>query len=423
MEEKMLSKMILSRKKIFLLIGILALVIAQTAFCAPIKIAIVETLSGPQASTGLLYRSATKYGVDLINEKGGWGGEAIQVLEYDNQGGAVGASEKIKAAIADGAQIIIQGSSSAIGGQVTEDVRKYNLRHPGKEVLYLNTGAEAMELTGAKAHFYQFRFSPNAEIRINALLSAMVEKGALGSRVYSINQNYSWGSDIEAAIVNRASTGNYQVIEKTLHDVNKIQDFSPYVAKIKAANVDSVITGNWSNDLLLLMKSAQSSGLSVRFGTCFLDQPGNLANAGETALGHFIAHAFNLNALDKKGEQFAETYKAKTGHYPTYVEPNAINAMGMLGDALKRVTPENGKLNINKLVVAMEKARYLTPLGEMRMRLEDHQALLPMVVSIVSKDVKYKTDDTDMGFKPIKVISAEEAATPVQASCHIKRPQ
>ncbi|MGE8590857.1 MAG: ABC transporter substrate-binding protein, partial [Alcaligenes sp.] len=85
-----------------------------TASAEPLKVALVETLSGPQASTGLLYRTAVKYQLDYINQAGGWNGEAIQVMEYDNPGGPAGASDKVKAAIADGARIIIQGSSSAV---------------------------------------------------------------------------------------------------------------------------------------------------------------------------------------------------------------------------------------------------------------------------------------------------------------------
>jgi len=75
---------------------------------APLKVALVETLSGPQASTGLLYRAAVKYELDRLNAAGGWNGAPIQVTEYDNQGGPAGASDKVKAAIAGGAQIIIR---------------------------------------------------------------------------------------------------------------------------------------------------------------------------------------------------------------------------------------------------------------------------------------------------------------------------
>ncbi|HEY4079412.1 MAG TPA: branched-chain amino acid ABC transporter substrate-binding protein [Burkholderiaceae bacterium] len=394
----------------------------SVALAAPLKIGIIETMSGPQAATGQAYRTAVRYGVDQINAAGGWDGTQIQVVEYDNQGGPAGAADKLKAAEADGVQIVVQGSSSAIGGQITEDVRKYNLRHPGHEVVYINVGAEALELTGEKCNFYHFRFSGNAQIRAKALVSAMKQAKALGTKVYSINQNYSWGQDMEKAIVDNAAAGGYRVIEKTLIDVNKVQDFAPYVAKISASGADSVLTGNWSNDLLLLMKAAKAGGLKARFGTVYLDQAGNLANAGETALGHFVVHVFNAEAGGADGDRFYKDYTAKTGHAPVAPEANAVFALQMVGDALKRSKPEGGALNVNSFAKTLETSKIKTPVGEMSMRAADHQALIPLVVSTVTKTAKYKVDGTDMGFSPVKLFTAEQAATPAQASCAMKRP-
>jgi branched-chain amino acid transport system substrate-binding protein len=331
-------------------------------------------------------------------------------------------ADKLKAAIADGVQVIVQGASSAVAGQLTEDIRKHNLRNPGKEVIFINVGAEALDLTGDKCHFYHFRFTGNAQVRVKALVLGMKQSNAIGTRVYSINQNYSWGQDVEKAIVEYAPLGGYQVVEKTLHDVNKIQDFAPYVAKVDAAKADTVLTGNWSNDLLLLMKATKAAGLKDRFGTVFLDQPGNLANAGDLAIGHFVAHTFNPEAGGVEGERFVTDYKAKTGHIPVFVEPQAAFGLAMVGDALKRVKPEGGVLNTTTLAKALESTKINTPVGEWSVRASDHQALLPIVVSTVSKDAKFKVDDTDMGFKPVKVFSATEAATPPQASCKMQRP-
>ncbi len=166
--------------------------LATTAQGAPVKIGMLETLSGPQASTGQAYRSAVRYTVDKLNAAGGWNGEPVQLLEYDNQGGPAGASDKLKAAIADGVHIIVQGASSAIGGQITEDVRKHNLRNPGKEIVYVNVGAEALELTGEKCNFHHFRFAGNAQVRTKVLVDGMKQARALGTKMYAINQNYSW---------------------------------------------------------------------------------------------------------------------------------------------------------------------------------------------------------------------------------------
>src|SRR3984893_19173830 len=97
-----------------------------TAEAEPVKIAIIETLSGGQAAVGKMFLTAVNYGLIKLNNEKAWP-DGFKLLEYDNQGGASEASDKVKAAINDGADIIIQGASSAIGGQITGDVLKHNL--------------------------------------------------------------------------------------------------------------------------------------------------------------------------------------------------------------------------------------------------------------------------------------------------------
>ena len=388
----------------------------------PLKIAVIETLSGGQAAVGKMFLTAINYGLIKVNGEKAWP-DGIVLLEYDNQGGPSEAADKVKAAINDGAQIIVQGASSAIGGQITDDVRKHNLRNPGKEIIYLNVGAEAMEFTGSKCHFYHFRWNGNAEIRLRAMLTAMKDTKTLGTKVYVIGQNYSWGHDVDRLVKEYAKFGGYTVVGDVIHDVNKIQDFSPYVVQIKEANPDTVITGNWSSDLLLLMKAAGDSGLKVRFATYWMDQPGNVANAGTTAIGHFNVSSFYPEANGQATQKFADDFKAKTGQYPVFIQGHTVHGIWGLGEALKKVKPgPDGKLNVKQLAFAMETVTVNTSMGEVAMRKEDHQALLPLVVATVSKDAKYKVDGTDMGFKPIRLISGKDAAGPVQSSCKMERP-
>ena len=394
-------------------------VLAVPVQAEPLKIGIIESLSGSQTSTGRLFAAAVDYGVSLINAEGGFNGAPVQVIKYDNAGGTTEAADKFKQAVADGVNIIVQGASSAIAGQITEDVRKYNLRNPGKEVMYINVGAEAMELTGDKCHFYQFRYTTTAPMRVNALVKAMKAAGDLGTKVYSINQNYSWGTDMQAAIEAAAPIGGYEVVEKVLHDVNKIQDFAPYVAKIKAANPDTAITGNWSNDVLLLMKAAHDAGLKVRFATAFLDQPGNIANAGEIALGDYLANSYVNGAGDPT---FAEKYKAAVGHYPVFVEPQTVFAIGALQLALAKLDFHGGPINVTDIAKALENVTYMSPVGPISVRKEDHQTIRPVVVSKVVKNPKYPADGTDLGFQAVSTVAGPDAIYPVQASCQMKRP-
>jgi branched-chain amino acid transport system substrate-binding protein len=135
-----------------------------------------------------------------------------------------------------------------------------------------------------------------------------------------------------------------------------------------------------------------------------------------------VSHPFDIEGAGKEGEQFAEDFKAKTGHLPAFIEPQAVFAMSMLQEALKTVKAVNGNLDVTALAKSMEKARIHTPMGEEYMRAADHQVQIPMVVSVVSKSVKYKVDGTSMGFKPVKKFTAEEASVPAQASCKMQRP-
>jgi branched-chain amino acid transport system substrate-binding protein len=92
-------------------------VLAAPALAQPLKIGIIESLSGSQTSTGRLYATGFEYGLNLVNSKGGFNGAPIEVIEYDNGGNSAGAADKFKQAVADGVHIVIQGSSSAIAGQ------------------------------------------------------------------------------------------------------------------------------------------------------------------------------------------------------------------------------------------------------------------------------------------------------------------
>jgi len=408
------------RKSILAVVA--AAFMSSAAIAAPLKIATIEAMSGPAASTSVAFLEGLRYGVMKLNDAGGFNGEKIELLEFDSLGSTTTASEKLKVAIAAGAQVVSSAGSSAVAAQLSEDVRKYNLRNPGKEIVYWNIGSEAAELTGEKCHFWFFRMSTNPFVRINALVPVMKETGALGDKVYSINQNYSYGQEHERAQAAAVAKAGSKVVEATLHDTNKIQDFSPYVAKVKASGATSVLTGNWANDIALLLRAAGDAGLKVRFGNTSLDTPGVLANAGDAALGAYLVKIYNLEAGGEKGRAFIEDFKVKMGHYPYSEEPTSAFATMHLGAALKTLDFKGGPIVPLKLALAIEGATWESPTGTWSVRKEDHQAVMPITVSEVSKAAKFKVDGTDRGFKLIKVVAPKVAEAAPTGSCNMKRP-
>lgn len=396
--------------------------VASQARAEPLKIAVIEAFSGPTAQTAIPFVEGIRYGLAKINQNGGFNGEPVVATEYDSLNQPATAAEKFKAAAADGARIVIQAGSSAIAAQLSEDVRKYNLRNKGKEIIFFNEGSEAYELTAEKCNFWFFKLASNPYIRDKALVAVMKETGKLGPKVYSINQNYSYGQDHEKAQAAEVKKAGSEIVGSVLHDVNKIQDFSPYVAQIKASGADTVLSGNWGNDIILLMRALGDAGLKVNVGNTSLDTTGALSAMGPTALGANLVKLYNLEAGGKKGEEFAEDFKKTIGHYPYSEEPTSAFATLLLGEALKSASAPGGSIDTVKLAEIIETTSYETPAGRWSIRKDDHQVQLPVTVSEVSKDARYKADGTDVGFKLIRVVSPEDSSVPVDPKCKMVRP-
>lgn len=394
--------------------------LAGSLSAEPLKVAIIDAFTGPVAIIAKPFAEGTRYAVKKLNAAGGFNGQPIQLLEYDNQSSPAVAADKLKAAIADGAKIISQTSSSAIGAQITEDVRKYNERNPGKEVIFFNNGGEAYDYTAERCHFYYFKLATNAFIRYRAIVKTMKDKGVLGSKIYTINPNYSYGQESQVAQIQSAKEAGSEVVGSDLHDLLKVQDFSPYIGKVKASGAQTILTSDWGTDIILILRALGDAGLKIPVGNQSLDTPGTLASAGTAAEGAILAKLYNTNI--EKGQALNEDFKKEYGHLPAGEEPTSIFAFGLLGNALKMVDFKGGAIDAKQIALAIEKASFDTPGGKWSIRKEDHQVLLPVYISEVSKGARDKHDGTQYGFKIIKVVSPEESAVPVSPKCKMNRP-
>ena len=90
-----------------------------------------------------------------------------------------------------------------------------------------------------------------------------------------------------------------------LHALGKVKDFSSYVAKIRASGADSVITGNWGNDLVLLVKAAREEGLTVDWYTYYANSPGMLTALSGATLGHIRnVHVYAVNPQNERSGKY-----------------------------------------------------------------------------------------------------------------------
>jgi branched-chain amino acid transport system substrate-binding protein len=396
----------------------IAALLTANAASADLVIGYIDPLSGGAASAGLSAQKHIAYFTDKVNASGGLNGEKIRVLSYDNKVSPQESLIMLKKAIDEGARIIMQGNGSAVAHAITDAVLKHNERNPGKEVLFFNYAAIDPALTNEKCHFWHFRFDADVDMKMKALTEDIGGNPAI-KRVYLINQDYSFGKAVAASARSMlaARRPDIQIVGDELHPLQKVQDFSPYVAKIKASGADTVITGNWSNDMLLLFKAGKDAGLQVNWYTYYGGGLGSVPAIGRDGVGrlkHVTEHHKNvLPALDPDEVGFHQRFTDKSDELYYW---RLRNTIAMLAAAARKA----GSNDPVKLARALEGMKLATPLGDMEMRADNHQLLQPLFVSTLSDKAKYDVEGSGLGFVTDRKIDAKDTALPT--TCRMQRP-
>jgi branched-chain amino acid transport system substrate-binding protein len=235
-----------------------------------IKIAYIEPLSGGGASVGDGGLKHFQFFAEQINASGGINGKKLEILALDNKTNPQESLVQAQKAIDQGARFLTQGNGSSVASALTEFAVKNNDRNPDKQVLYLNYAAVDPVLTNDKCNFWHFRWDANSDIKMQALTSFIKDRPNV-KKVYLINQDYSFGQSVrtQARKMLKEKRPDIQVVGDEVHPLLKVTDFAPYIAKIKASGADSVITGNWGQDVALLLKAAADAGLQVDWYTYY----------------------------------------------------------------------------------------------------------------------------------------------------------
>lgn len=394
---------------------------------APVKLAMIEGLSGGNANGGEAVFRNLAWAVERVNQRGGVrtreGQRPLQLDRYDSKGQIEEALSALRSAIDDGARVILQGNSSAVAAALIEAINRHNEREPSQRVVFLNYSAVDPILTNEKCSFWHFRFDAHADMRMAALMSVLREDRALKS-VYLINPDYSFGQAVqrEARRQLAAQRPDMQVVGEELHPLLRIKDFAPYATKIKASGADAVITGNFSNDLTLLVKAAREIGFEGRFFTFYGNALGAPAAIGEAGIGKVVAVADWLpNLPTRESEAFYQSFRQR---FPRPADDYVHMRMQMMIEALAQSIERAGSAEAVPLAQALEQASVSFAGQSGRMRAADHQFQQPLVVGLMDRQgtpgVKFDVEGSGYGFRTVRVIAPAQAEMP--HACKMVRP-
>jgi branched-chain amino acid transport system substrate-binding protein len=404
-----------------------------------IKLAMIEGLSGPNGNAGEAVFRNLQWAVERVNARGGVklpaasGGNTQLVLErFDSKGQSEEALSALRSAIDGGARFVLQGNSSANAATLIDAINKHNEREPSQRVIFLNYSAVDPSLTNEKCSFWHFRFDAHADMRMAALMDSIKEDKALKS-VYLIGQDYSFGQSVlkEAKRQLGVQRPDVQVAGEELHPMARVKDFLPYAVKIKASGAQAVVTGNWGNDLSLLIKAAKDAGFDGKFYTFYGNALGAPAAIGDAGVGKVVAVADWLPNVQTAGSE--AFYKSFRTRFPQpaddYVHMRMQLMVESLAQALEAAAKRSGAVMpgaIDMVAVGAQLERASVTLGGQSgaMRAADHQFQQPLVVGVMDRagtqGVKFDVEGSGYGFRVVKTISPAAAEQPT--TCKMNRP-
>ena len=398
---------------------------------APIRLALIEGLSGPLGNGGEAVFRNLIWATERVNARGGvklpGGARRLELVRFDSKGSVEESLSLLRAATDQGIHVVLQGNSSAVAGALVSALDKHNAREPLRRALFLNYAAVDPALTGAQCSYWHFRFDANTDMRLAALVEVIAQDRAL-KRIYLIGQDYSFGQHLreQARAMLAKRRPDLEIVGDELHPLGRVKDFMPYATKIRASGAQAVLTGNWGNDLTLLIKAAKDLGLPTRFYTFYGNALGVPGVLGEAGVDRVLAVAeWHPNAGTADSERF---YAAFRQRFPRpqddYLHARMQLMVEMLVAAMEKAGGDDPAAVARALEGLRLDGRALGVAHQGWMRPSDHQLQQPLYVSVMRRageaGAPHDNEGSGYGFRTLRYLDPAQAELP--SSCRMVRP-
>jgi branched-chain amino acid transport system substrate-binding protein len=213
-----------------------------------------------------------------------------------------------------------------------------------------------------------------------------------------------------------------EIVGDDLHPLGKVKEFAPYVSKINASGAQAVITGNWGNDLALLIKASKDAGLKVDYYTYYGGIVGTPPAIGESGVGHVKQVSFWApNVGTPHAAKMTAAYRER---YKTAPDDFWFNGPVTVLELLAKAMEQAKSADPLPVARALENGKLMTDTGEVYIRPENHQLIQPLFIStfakVDGKAVKFDNDRTGFGFRIDRKVEGKDTVMPTV--CKMERP-
>ena len=170
------------------------------------------------------------------------------------------------------------------------------------------------------------------------------------------------------------------------------------------------MTGNWGQDIELLVKASAYSGYKGKFYTYYIGDEVTVDAAGPGARGdaQVSTWAANVPGIDDISAAFEQRFKRTLYYW------HIVNEIDTLAAAMKQANSSDPA----RVAAAMSGMERTTPLGVSAMRALDHQLIQPLFISELQPGLPHVFKEVGLGFQTVASIPAEQ--TRMATTCAYK---
>jgi len=367
---------------LLLIVGVVSVIFIGGSVCQgeePLKIGVIQPLTGPCSLEGKLTVNGIKMAVEEINAENGLLGNPIELCIKD---GKAIPSESVSAAetliIRDKVSAIIGAWASSATLAIIPICEKYGVP------LLVETSAHPKITKPVKR--WVFRTKSTAELDAKALQEYFIELGFSKPAFLSVNND--WGRSVAKAYADAIEERGGSV-ELDEYYLSGETDFYSILTKIESSDANSLIITADVNAISVILEQSLELGMKLKKMTTSGFSPAlilELAGA-EAAEGLYCVDYFPYYdpppELTEKIETFVKRYQER---FPGEVLQSNVIFGYVPTCVLAKAVKKAGSVDSAKIRDALEKITYDGLMGHLEFNEEDHQAYPYVFLSRVKEE-------------------------------------
>ncbi len=370
------------------------------AQAAPVKLGILQPVTGALAQDGEYGRLGAEIAINEINASGGLkalGGAQIQMVFGDARSTPEGGTAEVERMQAEGVAAIVGGFASPICLAASQAAARYDLPYivdVGVSDQIVNRGLKNT-----------FRFGPGFGAVTGAALDNLVKlnesAGKPARTVVIVHEDGLFGSGMAKLLNERLPQRGFEVLETIAHPT-PARDMSNVALRIRSLNPDLVIPSSYYSEFVLLARTMQQQRIRPKGVYAVLN--------GAASNFRFVREFADAANLVMDCNHWADPRKPKTaevkalaergGRFWLYNTPLNYSCVRLVADAIEKA----GGVDRAKITEALANstfADHIMPYGPTKFVNGQNTGAAPVNTQVQNGDIKviFPTEFADA--KPI----------------------